>query len=57
MKYDETQKKKLKQNSLLNFKPTKKDENQISLQEIIDSHYPVAEKYLIVESKINKNLR
>lgn len=54
MKYNELQKKTLKQNRLLNFKPPKKDEKQISLQEIIDSHYPVAEKYLIVESKINK---
>lgn len=27
---------------------------QISLQKTIDDHYPVKEKYVILESKINK---
>lgn len=56
MKYTEAQKKAIKDGHILNFKPPKKDIEQISLQEMINEHYPEPEKYQVYESKLNNML-
>lgn len=40
-------------NNMINTLSLKKDVNQILLQKFIDSHYPIKEKFIIVESKLN----
>lgn len=32
---------------------TKKDPKQLKMQKVIDNHYPVPEKFIFIESKIN----
>ena len=54
MKYTAEQKAILHEHQMLNFRPFKKEPKQEALQEMIDSHYPVKEKFEIYESKINE---
>lgn len=51
MKLNQEQKYLLK--SVVIENSIKKDPKQIKMQRVIDNHYPVPEKFIFIESKIN----